>query len=139
MTFKKTDKGYLIRLARGESIMTTLHDFCEEKGIRAGLLQGIGGVMAAEVGFYNLGKKEYEFKKLNEVLEIASLLGNVSIVEGKPFLHIHIVLADKDQKTYGGHLKEASVAGTCEIYLVELADEVTRSTDPETGLKLWDL
>ena len=139
MTFRKIEKGYLIRLFKGELLIATLKDFFKKEKITSGFLQGIGGATQAEIGIYDLDKKEYRFKEFAQTLEIVSLTGNLTNVEGRPHLHLHVVIADQDQRTFGGHLKEATIGGTCEIYFTQLADEVSRSTDSETGLQLWDL
>lgn len=139
MESKKTDTGYLVRLEKGESLVAALLAFLKNENVKGGVLQGIGGALEAEVGFYNLDKKEYEFKKFNETMEIASLLGNFSLVDNDPFLHIHVVLSDKNLATYAGHLKEATVAATCEVFIVDLKSPVMRDKDEETGLNLLSL
>jgi len=99
---------------------------------------GIGAVLEAELAFYSLAKKKYIFKKLEKPQEIVSLTGNIALVENKPFLHIHAVLANDDFICSGGHLKEAVVGATGEIYLFSLKDAIERIFDEEIGLKLLD-
>ena len=40
MKFIKTDKGYMVRLFKGEKIIETLTDFCLHEHISSGLLNG---------------------------------------------------------------------------------------------------
>jgi predicted DNA-binding protein with PD1-like motif len=136
MKFSKTEKGYIIRLLKGEKIIERLTSFCNQNSIESGVFQGIGAVMSAELGFYHLDKKEYEFKKIENLMEIVSMTGNVALVEGQPFLHIHTVLSDENLQTIGGHLKEAQVGATCELFLTKFETPVERVFDEETGLKL---
>lgn len=132
----KTDKGFIIRLTKGEKIIETLSEFSKNQTIYSGVFQGIGAVLDAQLGFYNLDRKEYEFKKIESLHEIVSMNGNISRVDNQPFLHIHIVLASNNLQCIGGHLKEAAVGATCEIYLTPFDTELTRQFDEETGLKL---
>jgi predicted DNA-binding protein with PD1-like motif len=136
MVFRKTENGYILRLIRNEKIVEKLTDFCIKENIRSGVFYGIGAVLEAEIGFYKLDKKEYKFKKLDRPQEIVSLTGNVALVENKPFLHIHIVLASDDFVCSGGHLKEAVVGATCEVYLFAFKAAIERVFDKEIGLKL---
>ena len=68
-------------------------------------------------------------------MEITSLNGTIT----ESAIHIHATLADKNFQTVGGHLKEAIVGGTCEIYLEQIKATLERKADAETGLNLIDL
>jgi predicted DNA-binding protein with PD1-like motif len=83
-----------------------------------------------------LDEKQYQFQKLDQVLEIASLHGNVALKDGEPFIHAHAVFSDENLRTYGGHLKELTVGGTCEIHMRTFSDTWHREYDQETGLSL---
>jgi len=139
MTFKKTSKGYIVRLFKGEKIVESLTKFCEDENIASGIFHGIGAVLQAEIGLYNLDKKQYSFTEFNNGMELVSMTGNVALVDSKPFLHIHVVLADDNKKTFGGHLKEGIVGPTCEIYIFNFEEKIKREYDEEIGLKLLNL
>lgn len=136
MQFTTTNKGYVIRLNKGEKIVETLTSFCERESIHSGVFHGIGATQNPEIGYYHLDKKEYEWRQIEKMLEIVSLTGNVALVDNKPFLHIHTVLSDSNFQTYGGHLKEATVGASCEIYLTNFETDIERVFDEDTGLKL---
>lgn len=138
MQFTKSKNSYVIRLEKGEKIIESLENFCTSNSVKTANLWAIGAVLSAELGFYHLSKKDYTFKKFNSPLEIASLIGNVSQVDNKPFLHIHAVLSDENFICYGGHLKEAVVGATCEVHLVDFETKLQRKYDSEIGLKLLD-
>ncbi len=139
MTVRETDNGYILKLSRGESVVETLTEFCKKQGISSGTLSGIGAVENTSIGYYNLSKKEYDFKEYSEIMEVVSMTGNVALLEGEPFLHIHIVLSDNEKAAYGGHLKEATVAVTLEIFLTDYGVKVEREYDEVTGLNLWNI
>ena len=141
MKYKKTEKGIIITLARGENVIATLTAFCIEENITAGVFQGIGAVERVKIGYYDLGKKEYFFRDEPGVFEVASMQGNVALVDGKPFIHAHAVLSrcDATCECIGAHIKEAFVAVTLEIYLTPLDISVTRKLNEDIGLKLLNL
>jgi predicted DNA-binding protein with PD1-like motif len=136
MQVRTTEKGFIIRLETGENIIETLTHFCEERGLHAGIIHGIGTVQQVVLGAYAQAKKAYEWKTLMQNLEIVSFTGNVALVEQKPFLHIHGIFSDSDLHCYGGHIKEAVVGPTCEVYLIDFQTDLQRVLDDTTGLKL---
>jgi len=136
MQFVKTENYYLIRLEKGEDIIPCLTKFCEENNVLSGVFQGIGAFLSSELGYYNLENKEYSFKKIDKACEIVSLTGNLSVLDGKPFFHIHTVLSDENLACFGGHLKQGTVGATCEIYLLPSVTKIERELDEAIGLKL---
>lgn len=136
MTSHKVADGYLLVLRRDELIVKSVTKFCALKNINAGYISGLGAVQSATVGYYYLKQKRYKFRKTQRLMEISSLTGNVAIKDGKPFLHLHVVLSDGKLRALGGHLKEAKVGGTCELYLKVFNSKLERQLDEDTGLHL---
>lgn len=130
---------YLLKLTRGERVIESLLQFAREKNIQGGLFHGIGALEDAEVGFYNLAIREYRFKHFPGILELASMTGNIALVDGNPFVHAHVVLSDDEMQAFGGHLKEAIVGVTCEIHLSVLQEPLIRIHEEEVGLNLWQI
>ena len=60
---------------------------------------------------------------------------SVSAACGKPYLHLHVVLGGTEN-VYAGHLNEAYVSATAEIFVNVFAGSVGRFYDDETGLNL---
>jgi predicted DNA-binding protein with PD1-like motif len=140
MTYQFDGYNYLLRLNKGEQLVACLTDFVREQGVAGGWVSGIGGALAAELGFYDLVAQHYRWKKLDQLLEITSLQGNIAWDNEEPFLHLHGTFSGVDMQTIGGHVKELTVGGTCEIFLHAWnKDRLKRSPDNETGLKLLDL
>lgn len=139
MQSKGVQKGYLVRLDRGEEILETLTDFCNNTGIKTGWISALGSVQEAELSFFDLGKKEYVSKEFKGMHEIASLTGNISKKEGEIHIHAHAVLGDTDMKSHAGHVMRAVVGATCEVFIVIFEGKVLRTYDENTGLYLLDL
>ena len=141
MNVRDAGTGFVIRMERGEELLTMLTDFCTRRGIQSGVFTGIGAVERVQIGYYDLGKKEYFFRKETGVFEVASMQGNVALVEGKPFIHAHAVLSrcDESLECIGAHIKEAFVAVTLEVFLTPLDVPLSRKLNEEIGLKLLDV
>jgi len=130
---------YIIRLDTGERIIESLRSLCEQDKIGAGVLNGLGAVSEAEIGWFERDAKDYRTIHIQEPCEIVSLHGNVSLLDGQPFLHCHIALGNKAFGVRGGHLKEAVVSAACEITLTRFFDDIGRKKDEVTGRYLLDL
>jgi uncharacterized protein len=130
---------YIIRLDAGEKIVESLRSLCEQDKIGAGVLSGLGAVGEAELGWFDRDAKDYRTIRIEEPCEIVSLHGNVSLLDGRPFLHCHIALADKTFGVRGGHLREAVVSAACEIVLTRFFEDIGRRKDEKSGLYLLDL
>jgi len=138
MKYKLIQDKYVIRLEKGEELVKTLSEFCASNKIIFGYFYGVGAVSKAELAHYSLETKEYYSKIIEEPLEICSLSGNVALFEGRIAIHAHVVVSDREMKTYGGHIKEAVISATCEIFLKRINSEVDRSYSKEIGLNLFD-
>jgi predicted DNA-binding protein with PD1-like motif len=139
MQFIQIENTYLVRLVRGEEIHTTLKSFCQQHGITAGWLTGIGALMQAELGYFHRERKEYSWKIVNTDHELISLMGNISIKDGEPWLHLHAALSDEHFQVTAGHLKSGVISVTGEIILHPLPSTVTRTFDPAFNSYLLDL
>lgn len=131
----------IVVLERGEELIAALTAWCAEQGISNAVFQGIGAVERVQIGYYTVATKKYHFLKEDSVFEVASMQGNVALVDGKPFVHAHAVLSRTDD-TYeciGAHLKEAYVAVTLEIFMIPLDSSVQRVHNDTIGLKLIEL
>lgn len=129
-----------LRLNSGEELITRIQQElqAQQPPWPSALISGIGSVRKAELGYYRLDRKEYLRREFPEVMELVSLSGNVSWLEGRPFVHAHAVLGGEDFRTAAGHLFRAEVAATAEIFLEETELSLTRRPDATTGLKLLD-
>jgi predicted DNA-binding protein with PD1-like motif len=134
MKFRKTGGPYVLALSRGERIVETLAGFCGKETIRAGYFSGLGSCRGAELGFFDWNTKKYRFKKFSGDFEIAALQGNISLLNGRPFVHAHVVLGDKNFRCAAGHLKEAEVLAACEIVLVPLRTKLLRKLDTSSDI-----
>lgn len=124
---------YIVRLDAGEKIVEALTALCERDEIGGGYFGGIGSAGEAEIGWFDEAARTYVWTTIPGPSEIVSLTGNITRVEGRPFVHAHIALAGKDSAVKGGHLKEAVVAVTCEITLVRFRDDIARKKDEASG------
>ena len=127
------------RLPHGGDLINSIEEFCKKALIQMATFSVIGAVSSATIGAYDQKQQVYVTFKEEAPLEIVSCIGNVSLKEGKPFIHAHILLADEQGKTIGGHLFSETIIYAGEINLQELTGKpMERTYDNDTGLMLWE-
>jgi len=137
-TYRSDDgKAAFVSLERGEDLLEGLGKAVEELQLEGATLQIIGGLQRATVGYFDPEAKEYRPATTGHV-EICSGLGNVSIRDGRPFIHLHLVVSERDGRAIGGHAMDGCTAFVTEAYLRELTgDPPMREDVPAMPLKVW--
>lgn len=138
MEFKKFKDKYLVRLEKGEDIVRSLLNLAKSENIKLASINGLGAVSYAEIGLYILNEKKYYSNTYEGDFEIASLHGNLSTMDGEEYVHLHIIIADGDQRCFGGHLNKAIISATGEIFVDVLDGQVDRFKG-DNGINLLDL
>jgi uncharacterized protein len=127
------------RFGNGEDILERLTDLVQKNHISSGSFTAIGTVEKATVGYF-IGDGQYSNTSLQGPLEVVSCMGNVTLKEGRPFVHAHMVFSDSQGRTYGGHLMPGTtVDATLEVTLHAYDDVILfRKQDPRTKLLVLD-
>jgi predicted DNA-binding protein with PD1-like motif len=137
--FQRFGEGYELRLEAGERLMETITRFAEQQSISFAALSGLGAVRQVRLAYFNIETLQYETHDLEEQLEALSLIGNVSLRDGRPFVHLHGSFGRRDLSVLGGHVMEGIVRPTIEMWLRPEEVGVNRAPDEESGLALLDL
>ena len=139
MKFRIDKSRAYMTLAKGDNINKTFESFAEVKGIGCAWLNGIGALENPEIGYYSLEDKTYYRKTFKGEYELTSLIGNITLKEGKPFSHTHITFSDTEFRVFGGHLFNANITAAGEFIMQFGSDEINREMNAEIGLPLWCL
>lgn len=123
----------------GEELISTLVSFASSETLTSATMIGIGALRDVELGYYWLDRKDYKRQKFPEIVELVSCIGNLSLREGKPFIHLHVALGREDYSIFGGHLFSGIVAVTAEIVLRPVEATISRAYEDRAGLFLLDL
>ncbi len=137
MQYRKFGNTYAVRIDLGEDMIESLKKLCEKEHILLGRVEAIGATDHAVIGVYDLEKKEYYPETLDEFMEIVSLNGNITEMNGQAYIHLHTALADQQHGIHGGHVLEMRVGATCEMFVSVLDGKVNRQKDEKLGINLW--
>lgn len=135
MTFSKNNDTFILRLAPGEELHTTLTKFCEQQQITGGWISGLGGARGIELASFDMATRQYTTQLFTgRIYEVTNFTGNIAV--GK--IHIHMTIGDHDFKAYAGHCNKAIADPTLEIMITPL-QELRRELDDYCGLQLLAL
>lgn len=145
MVYKRFDDKLVIRLKKGDKLVESVREILEKENVKAGFLTGIGATDNLDIGLFDPETKNYNIKKYEEDLEIANLCGNISNKDGKLYTHFHItcgkaktnaLTGDIAGEAIAGHLNEAIISLTAEIFVTIIDGDINRKFDEELGLNL---
>ena len=129
MDYRIFDKTAVLRLDRGDEVITCIKELCEKENIRLASVTGIGGTDDFTVGVFNLDKKCYDLDTFRGAYEITGINGNINTYNGKHYSHIHVNCSNKGGKTVGGHLIKCVISLTAEIIINIIDGDVDRYRD----------
>lgn len=121
---------------KGDEVIAGLTDFAKQQGCDSSEFTAIGAFSGATLGYFDRERRDYRQIPIEEQVEVLSLVGNITLSDGKPKIHAHVVVGRSDGTTRGGHILEAHVWPTLEVVVTETPARLRRQHDPETGLAL---
>lgn len=132
------DGTYAVIFGGGDEVASGLTEFAEMHQIKAGHLTGIGAFSSAVLAYFDREQKAYKKIVIDTQVEVLSFIGDFALDGGKPALHAHVVVGFPDGSTKGGHLLEAHVWPTLEVFVTDMPSALVKKHDPESGLDLID-
>ena len=123
--FRCGDK-IVLRLDPKDEITESIIKLAEKENISAAGVSGIGATDDFTVGVFDMKKGDYEKFFYNGNHEINVLTGNITEVNGKPYVHLHLSATGKGGKVVGGHLIKAIISLTAEIIVDIIPADITR-------------
>lgn len=137
MQYRQFGQTYMLRIDYGEEIVESLKQLCAREGIRLAQVNAIGATDHAVVGVYDLKEQRYHQEELDGFMEITDLSGSVTAMDGQPYIHLHVTMADQQHVLHGGHVVTLRVGATCEMFVRVLEGAVTREKNEALGINLW--
>jgi predicted DNA-binding protein with PD1-like motif len=129
----------IVRLDAGDDILTSIAAACRNHGIQNAEITGIGSVASPTLAHYRRDTQKFTEKSFDGVYEVASLTGNVALIDGQPVAHCHVVVSDAAMTASAGHLVAGVCSATVELIIQPLESSYAKKFDEEVGLKLWQV
>jgi predicted DNA-binding protein with PD1-like motif len=131
-------RTFVGRLERGSDLLDGIERICAERKVAAAWVSVIGAVSHSAYAYYDQAEHRYLEMSSDTHHEIAGFVGNISLRDGKPFLHAHATFADETGACVGGHLLKGITVFVGEFTIREMTGvELVRTHQEEFGLAMW--
>ena len=131
-------RTFIGRIPTDSDLVEEIEHFCDENGVQAASVSVVGAMQRAAYAYYNQTTLQYKEMASPRHHELSGFVGNISMRDGRPFLHAHATFADINGECVAGHLLKGCVVWVAEVEIRELTGvEVVRQHDERTGLALW--
>ena len=122
VTHEGEQRTFVLVLHPGEEFLKELSEFALAHEIETASFTAIGGFQGFTLGFFNLETRGFDEIPFHEdQVEVLSLSGEITRVDGVPNVHGHTVLGRRDGTTRGGHLLSGVVQPILIVNVEELA------------------
>lgn len=135
---EESDGRLVVSLARGEMLRACIENLAIQRGIRGARISAIGAIEDPELGCYDLPSQSYDKRVFPGIWELLSMEGNISLLQGRPFLHAHVSISGHDYQALGGHLFDARVGVVVELFIDPLSTPLPRIPCAAIGLPRWE-
>lgn len=123
-------------LKAGARVPDDLVAIARKEKFRTARVEAIGGVDELRLAYFNHEAKKYEEHDYHEFLEVTSLLGNITVKDGKPFLHVHGTFGRRDMSVLAGHVVSAKAFPILEAVITPTTNRALRKFDDRIGLNV---
>ncbi len=131
-------RTFVLVFETGDEAASGLAAFAREKGLGGSHFTAIGAFSRAIVAYFDWPSKQYRHVAIDEQVEVLSFAGDITVENGTPKVHVHVVLGKADATAHGGHLIEGHVRPTLELVITETPRHLHRRFDEASGLALID-
>ena len=114
-------KTWKVSFKAGDDVMGGMARFAAAHPMQQAQLAGVGGTIKATLAWYDPKVKAFKQIAVNEKCEISGVTGTITTdAQGKPSVHLHLVLTRPDGSTMSGHLISATVDPILEVFVTDL-------------------
>jgi uncharacterized protein len=129
-------KDYAVIFSTGDDAYAGLIDFARKYQVTSAHFTAIGAISGATLGWFDPSRKMYKLMPFTGQMEVAAMVGDIALYQGKPIIHTHAVLGLPDGTTRAGHVVAMDVRPTLEVMVTVDPKGMQRQFDPATDLTL---
>lgn len=137
MEYRRFENDIIVRMDKGEEILEQLQAVALSENIKLASVSALGATDDVTVGVFRTAEKKYYANRFTGDMEIVSLTGTVSTMDGKYYAHLHMSAGDTEGHVIGGHLNKAVISATCEMVIHVIDGQVDRKFDENVGLNTF--
>lgn len=114
-------RTYKLSFKAGDDVMGGMARFAATHPMQQAQLSGVGGTIKATLAWYDPEVRAFRQIVVDEKCEISGVTGTITTdTQGRPSVHLHLVLTRRDGSTVSGHLISATVDPILEVFVTDL-------------------
>jgi len=121
-------------LKAGQKIPESIIAIATKEKIKTARVEAIGGVRELRLAYFDHERKKYEEHGFKEFLEVTGILGNITLKDGRPFLHAHGNFGRRNLSVIAGHIMSATIFPLLEVVITPTKNSAVRRFDETLGL-----
>jgi len=129
-------KEYAVIFSTGDEAFSGLKEFAQKYHVTSAHFTAIGAISGATPAWFDPGRKMYKLMPFSGQMEVASMIGDIALYQGKPAVHTHAVLGLPDGSARAGHVVDMFVRPTLEVMVTVDPRSMQKRFDPATDLTL---
>lgn len=137
MQYKRLNNTICVRFDKGDELASCLLKIAQSEDIKTAKISGIGATDCLKVGVFDTSKGTYDVFEYVGDMEINSVCGNLTTMDGAPYVHLHVTATRGDGKVVGGHLLSAVISLTGEFFVDVVDGTVERKRDENLKINTW--
>ena len=110
-------RNFNLNFSRGDDPIAGLAEFAEKNHLTDCRFTAIGAFETATLGWFDIKVGAYKKIEVTTPGEVVAMAGSIRMQNGKPFVHSHAVIALSDGTTRAGHIIDAKISLSLEVYL----------------------
>jgi predicted DNA-binding protein with PD1-like motif len=113
-------RSFQIVFSRGDEVIQGLAEFAAANNLRLAHFTAFGALQSAAISWFEPEKRIYKTVRLSEPMEVTSFIGSITrnATTGAYTVHVHgSVAAYRTGNVYAGHITEAKIGPTMQVYL----------------------
>lgn len=132
-----TTQPFLLVLNSNDDLIGSISQCAKDAKLMGASISGLGQIHDPVLAYFGSNPDDKPtLTTFSGYYELASLNGDITNNNGKYYVHIHAILADKNFRALAGHINSAKVGVTAEITITPFSSTVERTVNPETGFGL---
>jgi uncharacterized protein len=129
-------KEYVLVFDKGDEVLSGLTDFARQQHIVSAHFTAIGAFAHCTLAWYDSLQHLFEMMPWHQAAEVVSFSGDIALNNGSPAVHAHASIALSDGSVKGGHVVDACVFPTLELFITVFPTPLYKQEDSLTKLNL---
>ena len=138
MDYKRCGNQIVLRLDKGDELLASIKELADKESISSASIVGIGASDKFSLYDFDEDKPDVDERNFNELHDISNFTGNISVLDGENFVHMHMTCVDKFGNVSAGHVLNCIISHTAEIFITVFDFTINRCYDDEFGIDVFD-